>query len=105
LTFDAFLLTSTIEGLPNVLIEAQAMGVPVISTDAGGARETFVNGLSGRLVDSSEIDSITGAVLEVLNDDKYGESASKMGQEFVFSRYSIAVMHKQLHHILFGDLR
>ena len=105
LTFDAFLLTSSIEGLPNVLIEAQAMGVPVISTDAGGARETFVDKLSGRLVTSSDIDAIAGAVLEVLNEDKYGESASKHGQEFVFSRYSIEVMHKQLHHILFEDLK
>lgn len=105
LTFDAFLLTSSIEGLPNVLIEAQAMGVPVISTDAGGARETFVNGLSGCLVEYPDADTIADAVLEVLNEDKYGEAASKNGQEFVFSRYSVEVMHKQLHHILFGDLR
>ena len=36
-SFDVFLMTSSVEGLPNVLIEAQAMGVPVVTTDVGGA--------------------------------------------------------------------
>ncbi len=45
--FDAFLLLSKFEGLPNVLIEAQFAGVPVISTPAGGAAETVRQGETG----------------------------------------------------------
>jgi glycosyltransferase involved in cell wall biosynthesis len=39
---DAFLLTSHHEGLPNVLIEAQMLGVPVVSTPAGGSVEAIL---------------------------------------------------------------
>jgi glycosyltransferase involved in cell wall biosynthesis len=48
---DVKLLTSRFEGLPNVLIEAQLRGCPVVSTPAGGAAECFANGLTGHLLD------------------------------------------------------
>lgn len=47
---DAFMLLSLVEGLPNVLIEAQHAGVPVIATDAGGAAETIRPGETGLLL-------------------------------------------------------
>lgn len=50
---DAVLLLSENEGLPNVLIEAQISGKPVISTPAGGARETFLPGSTGYLLSSA----------------------------------------------------
>ena len=104
LNFDAFLLTSSIEGLPNVLIEAQSMGVPVISTNAGGANETFLDKVTGVLVDSSEPEIIAEAVCDVLKNTTYKDSAERTGREFVFERFGIDSMHHQLHHILFEEL-
>ncbi|WP_144636181.1 glycosyltransferase [Bordetella genomosp. 13] len=48
---DAKVLLSRFEGLPNVLIEAQLLGVPVVSTPAGGAGECFVQNVTGHLLD------------------------------------------------------
>ncbi len=39
---DAMLLASEVEGLPNVLLKAQALGVPVVTTKAGGSGEAVV---------------------------------------------------------------
>jgi len=47
---DVKVLLSRYEGLPNVLIEAQLLGVPVVSTPAGGAGECFVENLTGHLL-------------------------------------------------------
>ncbi|EHZ3260880.1 Vi polysaccharide biosynthesis glycosyltransferase TviE [Salmonella enterica] len=51
---NVFMLFSRYEGLPNVLIEAQMVGVPVISTPAGGAAECFIEGVSGYILDDAQ---------------------------------------------------
>ena len=47
---DVLVLMSSFEGLPNVLIEAQYLGVPVVSTPAGGASECFIEGVTGHIL-------------------------------------------------------
>lgn len=51
---DAKVLLSSFEGLPNVLIEAQLMGVGTVSTPAGGSGECFIDGHTGHLLASVE---------------------------------------------------
>jgi glycosyltransferase involved in cell wall biosynthesis len=49
---DVFLLTSFGEGLPNVLLEAQWAGTPVVVTDVGGAKEALDPGVTGWAIDT-----------------------------------------------------
>gem|GEM_PF-6947383 len=65
-TFSVFLLTSAHEGLPNVLIEAQILGVPVVTTDAGGAAETLISPRLGRLVKPARPDALAAEILDLL---------------------------------------
>ena len=74
---DLFLMTSKIEGLPNVLIEAQGFGVPVISTNAGGANETFIAEETGVLVNNPEAPIIAKEVIDKLFNEDWLKSASK----------------------------
>lgn len=49
-TFDAFLYTSSFDGLPNVILEAMAAGLPVIAPDVGGIGEAVIDGKTGWLM-------------------------------------------------------
>ncbi|GBQ54546.1 glycosyltransferase [Komagataeibacter swingsii] len=67
--FDVFVLLSRWEGLPNVLIEAQAAGIPVVTTPAGGAAETLVDGVTGIVLPdalSPDTHAVSAAVLSLL---------------------------------------
>lgn len=67
---DIFVLSSKHEGMPNVLIEAMAMGLACISTDfsSGGARALIVHGENGMLVPMNNIKSMKKVILELMND-------------------------------------
>lgn len=94
-TFDLFLLTSSIEGLPNVLIEAQAFGVPVITTDAGGASDTIVPGETGYVVEDDSI-AIAEQIVACLSDKNWLEKASNLSVTHARNKFSPENMSKKL---------
>lgn len=59
---DALVLLSRYEGLPNVLIEAQYMGVRVVTTPAGGASECLIDGVTGHVLECAEKPDLNGIV-------------------------------------------
>lgn len=63
---DVFVLPSLSEGLPTVLMEAQATGLPVVSTDVGGVRELVG---AGRIVPCEDPDALYEAVADLADED------------------------------------
>lgn len=64
-TFDALLLPSVEEGIANVVLEAMAVGLPVISTDCGGMAEVVSHKETGWLVESRNAGGIANAIIEL----------------------------------------
>jgi len=87
--FDLFMLTSASEGLPNSLIEAQLAGVPVLSTDVGGARETFSPGVTGRLVAEAIAEALAEAAVQCLTDEDWRSGAKERSREMALQSFSI----------------
>lgn len=83
---DLLWLTSDWEGLPNVVLEAMAMGVPVVATDVGGTCELFPTGGEGVLVAPGDADAIAAASRRLLQNEALyasaSESALKAAKEF-----------------------
>lgn len=66
-----FVLSSLLEGLPNALIQAMAVGTPVVATDCrSGPREILDNGKYGALVPVGDVDRMTQSILDIL---RYGQ--------------------------------
>lgn len=89
---DLILLTSRGEGTPNVLLEAQWLGLPVVTTDAGGAAEAVNDGITGRVVRSDEEADLADAVLSILRDRAFRATARREGPVFISSKYGMARM-------------
>jgi glycosyltransferase involved in cell wall biosynthesis len=62
------LLTSTLEGMPNVVMEAQTLGVPVVATHVGGVSDCLIDGKTGRLVAPDDFSSYVEYTYAILAD-------------------------------------
>lgn len=78
-----FVLSSIWEGLPTAIIEALALGVPVISTDCpGGSREILDNGRFGELVPVGDAEALADAILRALRAPHNPELLRTRAQQF-----------------------
>jgi len=89
---DVLLLTSVIEGLPNVLIEAQLAGCPVITTDAGGCRETVRHGDTGWIVGERSAEALSERICEVLNNDAWRARVMELGPHHIARAFGLERM-------------
>lgn len=67
-TFDVFALSSVYEGLSIALMEAMALGKPVVVTEAGGLPEVVEHGKQGLVVRSADAPALADGILELLGD-------------------------------------
>ncbi|MCP4424406.1 MAG: glycosyltransferase family 4 protein [Chloroflexi bacterium] len=75
--FDVFVLSSLWEGLPRVLPQAMATGLPIVTTRADGSAEAVTDGETGFLVERGQPKALTEKVLILLADE---ELRKKMGE-------------------------
>lgn len=87
---DGYVMSSAWEGLPMVLLEAAATGLPVVATDVGGNREAVIHGKTGFLVPPKRPDALARGMLRLMSMDP--DDRKRMGQEareYVVSTYSL----------------
>lgn len=83
-----FVLTSDYEGIPNALIEAMSVGLPVVSTDCspGGARILIEDKKNGLIVPTRDVNGIAKAILFLLENheiaEQYGIEAQKIIEKY-----------------------
>ena len=90
--FDLLLLTSRWEGTPNVVIEAQATGTPVVVSGSGGAAEALHHGRTGLFVGRSDASTLSEAVIRLVDDPALRQRFGACGPAFVGSRFGLERM-------------
>ncbi|SLM50328.1 protein of unknown function [Nitrospira japonica] len=109
----AVLLTSRQEGTPNVLLEAQWLGCPVVSTKAGGAADAVSHGRTGLLFEVGDLDGLTEALLSLVLDRNGRERLSQAAPGFIAERFgldrmveeTLAVYRQALHPYSTADVK
>ena len=86
---DLLLLPSLIEGIPGVVLEAAAQGVPAVATDVGGIGEAVESGERGVLVPLGDRAAFVGAILRLLDDDGLRQRMGEAARRFVCEHYDI----------------
>lgn len=90
--FDLLLLASRWEGTPNVAIEAQAVGTPVVVCGGGGAREALVHGVTGLFVEQPNAGALSAAISSLLDDPELRRRLADAGPAFVAERFGLERM-------------
>jgi glycosyltransferase involved in cell wall biosynthesis/peptidoglycan/xylan/chitin deacetylase (PgdA/CDA1 family) len=88
-SFDIFGLSSLWEGLPIVILEAMAMGKPVVATAVDGVVEVVQHGKTGLLTEPRRPDLLAGSVIELIKNPGRSEEMGERGRERVEDYFSI----------------
>jgi glycosyltransferase involved in cell wall biosynthesis len=86
---DALLHASLSEGLPNVVLEAMACGLPVVATDVGGTREAVRDGVDGFVVPSRDPRAAAAALRTLWQDRALRERMGRSGRERVEAEFTL----------------
>lgn len=93
--FDVFVLPSLWEGLPFVLVEAAALGKPIIATAVDGVPEILENGKTGLIVPPGDPAALVQAVLKLLTDREGAARLGDMARKLVPPRFPLRRMVEQ----------
>jgi sugar transferase (PEP-CTERM/EpsH1 system associated) len=89
---DVFVLASVWEGMPNVALEAMAVGLPVVATAVGGTPEAVVDGETGLLVPPRDPGGLARAIARLLRDPELRRKMGQAGRRRVEQHFSVERM-------------
>lgn len=95
-SFDLFLMTSLTEGLPNTVLEAMSLEIPVVTTAVGGVPELIENGISGRLCPAGDITALSKQCIELLESHEKRIELGGKARERICDMFDF---EKRLHRI------
>lgn len=102
-SLDLVVQSSYTEGMPNVVLEALLMRVPVIATDVGGTSEIIENGRTGVLVSPGQTQNLVNAILNYLQNPELFHAMAVAGGQVVREKFDhrlrvdrLAAIYRQL---------
>jgi glycosyltransferase involved in cell wall biosynthesis len=90
------------DGIPNVILEAMAMELPVVSTSTSGIPEVVVDGQTGLLVEPGDSLALANALTRLLDDGHLRARLGREGRQVVLQRFDLETNVKELYELLVG---
>jgi glycosyltransferase involved in cell wall biosynthesis len=101
---DALLMPSLHEGLPYALLEAMALGAPVIASRVGGLAETIQDGATGVLVAPGNAGALADAIRKLTADPPFRTRLGDAAQRLQRAKYTLEAMADSYIHVYRGVL-
>lgn len=95
-----YVLPSYREGTPRTVLEAMAMGRPIITTDAPGCRETVVDGVNGFLVPVQSADALVQAMLRFVDDPSLAIRMGLRSRQLAEEKYDVHKVNAEMLHAM-----
>jgi glycosyltransferase involved in cell wall biosynthesis len=80
------------EGIPNSIMEYMACELPVVCSDSGGNRELVVDGETGILVPSGDVDAVVGALRALRDDPEMAARMGRAGRERIATVFTVGAL-------------
>jgi glycosyltransferase involved in cell wall biosynthesis len=96
---DVVVQSSLTEGLPNVILEAAYLGVPIVATNVGGTGEVIKHGHGGCLIAPGSVDSLVSGLRWYLQDPPTAIGMTKVARQRVIESFSIASRTEKMANI------
>ncbi len=93
---DMLVLTSDYEGAPNVILEAMACGLPVVSTRVGAASDFIVDGEMGFLTDARDVEAIADRIVRLASEPELRRQMGSAARARVEAQYSLSLLRDNL---------
>jgi glycosyltransferase involved in cell wall biosynthesis len=95
-----FVLPSYHEGMPRTVLEAMAMGRPILTTNVPGCRETVLNGHNGWLVEKASIEQLVDRMTWYIEHPESWQSMGDNSHKIAMSKFDVSKVNADLMHIL-----
>jgi len=92
---DIFVLPSTLEGIPRCLMEAMALGIPVVASDIPGCKELVSDGKTGLLFSAGNQEELCGRLESMLSDSGLRDALAERARALIRAKYSAERMARQ----------
>jgi len=89
---DLFVMSSVQEGLGTAILDALALGKPVVAANSGGIPEIIRDGQTGRLVEAANPQALAKGIIEMLTNVEQAGAMARRGQDDVKAKFSINAM-------------
>ena len=105
---DIFALTPCVtadgdrDGVPNVVVEAMACGLPVLTTDAGGITEVVQHGVTGLVTAPHDVDALAHHLADLVTDPTLRRTLGEAGRRLVEERFDVRSAAHQLSRVFAG---
>ena len=88
------------EGVPRSILEAMAMGRPIITTNSQGCRETVLNGINGFLVQPRNAEELAEKIIWMIENEEKVEEMGKQSRKICEEKFDVKAINKKMIEIM-----